>query len=127
MLDLLPIDQLRERGGCDRRIRVLTLVLSDQNGISCALLSKVGLVSSEGALSCAHGGTTGLVGVCTALKVIFSREVGTDRLRGGLKAECRGSGGEIRWILRPISLLFLLLELFLGDQIIDAFLVLNHA
>ena len=54
------------------RIRVLTFFLCDQDGVSCALLSKVGLVSSEGAFGSAHGGTTSLVGVCSALKVIFS-------------------------------------------------------
>ena len=51
---------------------MLTFSLIDQNGVSCALLSKVGLVSSEGALGSAHGGTTSLVGVCSAFQVIFS-------------------------------------------------------
>ena len=80
-------------------IRVLTFILGDQNGISSALLPKVGLVSPEGALGSAHGGTTSLVGVCSALQVIFSGEVGADRLRGGLKAKRGGSGSEIRRIL----------------------------
>ena len=54
------------------RIRVLTFFLCDQNGVSCALLSKVGLVSSKGAFGSAHGSTTGLVRVCSTLKVIFT-------------------------------------------------------
>ena len=80
-------------------IRVLTLILGDQNGISSALLLEVGLVSTEGALGSAHGGTTSLVGVSSALQVIFSGEVGADRLRGGLKAKRGGSRSEIRRIL----------------------------
>ena len=114
-------------GGLHGGIRVLTFLLGDQNGISSALLPKVGLVSSEGALGSAHGGTTSLVGVRSALQIIFSGEVGADRLRGGLQAKRGGSGGEIRRILRPISLGFLCNELLFGNQIIDAFLVLNHA
>ena len=54
------------------RIRVLTFFLCDQDGVSCALLFKVGLVSSEGAFGSAHGGTTSLVRVCSSLKIIFT-------------------------------------------------------
>ena len=50
----------------------LTFLLVDEHRISGTLLSEVSLVGSQGALGSAHGGTTSLVGVSSALKVIFS-------------------------------------------------------
>lgn len=49
--------------------------LGNQNRVTCASLSKAGLVSPKGSLSSTEGGTTGLVRVSTALEVELARKV----------------------------------------------------
>lgn len=104
----------------------LTFFFVDENRVSSALLSEGSLISPEGALSSTHGATGSLMRVSTALKVELAGKVGALRLGCGLQTEGRSSGGHVRRVLRPIALSLWLNVLLLGDQIVDAFLVLNH-
>ena len=78
---------------------LLTFFLGDENWVSSALLSEVGLVGSQCALGSAHGATSSLVGVSTALQVELSREIGADRLRRGFEAESGGSWRKVGRVL----------------------------
>ena len=64
--------------------------------------------------------------VVATLKVELAGQVRALRLRGGLETEGRGSGSQVRRVLRPVALGLLSLELLLRDQVVDALLVLNH-
>ena len=106
--------------------RLLTFFLGDEDWVSSALLPEVGLVGSQCALGSAHGATSSLVGVSTALQVELSREIGADWLGRGFEAK---SGGSWRKVGRVLGLIAPGLGghvLFLGDKIVNAFFVLNH-
>lgn len=100
--------------------------LADEHGVASASLLEVGLVGSEGSLGSAHGTTCSLCGVSSSLEVEFSGEVRALGLRCGLQAKRGCSRSQVGRVLRLVALLFLGHELLLGDQIVDAFLVLDH-
>ena len=64
--------------------------------------------------------------VSTSLYIELSGKVSANGLGRGLEAECGSSGGQIRRVLRLISLLLHGLVLLLWDQVVNAFFVLNH-
>lgn len=67
-----------------------------------------------------------MVRVGTAFQVIFSCQVGANRLRRGLEAKGGGSGRKVGRVLGPVALGLLSDVLLLGNQIVNAFFVLNH-
>ena len=105
---------------------MLTFLLVDKDGVAGALLSESGLVGSQCALGSAHGGSTSLVRVGSTLEIILASKVRTHGFRRRLKAESGSSGSKIGRVLRLIPLLLLRHVLLLGDQVVDAFLVLDH-
>ena len=57
--------------------------------------------------------------VSTTLQIVLSGKVSANGLGRGLEAKCGSSGGQIRRVLRSISLLLLRLVLLLGDQVVN--------
>ena len=105
---------------------MLTFFLVDKHGVASALLSESGLVGSQCALGSAHGATSSLVGVSTALQVELSREIGADWLGRGFEAKCGGSWRKVGRVLGLIAPGLGGHVLFLGDKIVNAFFELNH-
>lgn len=66
------------------------------------------------------------MGVRATFQVELAGQVGADGLRRGLETKGRGSRREVGWELRLIAFGLLGNVLLLGDQVVNAFLVLNH-
>ena len=111
---------------CYELDEVPTFFLGNKNGVSSALLPEIGLVCSQSSLGSAHGATSCLVGVSSTFQVILSRDIGALWLRRSLETKRGGGWRHVGRVLRSIALLFGGHVLFLGDQIVNAFVVLNH-
>ena len=62
----------------------------------------------------------------TTLEIILARKVSAYWFRRGLQTERGSSRSKVRRVLRSVALRLLGHVLVLGDQVVDAFLVLDH-